>query len=527
MLQRIALSFLFLGLMILTAGQAWSAERIPGEYLVKYKVYKGGDFFATASVRSIPGVRVASHNPFGRLLKVKVDMRDEAGALVRIYRDPNVEYVVPNIRLRSFTEVGSRATLKDQWALTKVRAQEAWTRAGNRGDRKVVVAVIDTGVDSTHESLKPNMVAGYDFKENDSDPYDKTKPGGNPGHGTHCAGVIGASGLVDGGIVGISPEVSIMPLRFLDESGQGDLNSGIKAVDYAIQKGVTVISASWGATIGRQQAMPLVEAVKRADDAGIPFVAAAANDGRDNDKTEVYPANAGWPNTITVAASSPSDSKPSWSNYGKRTVHVAAPGQDIMSTLPGNRYQNLSGTSMATPLVSGLVGFLKAQDPSLTGAELRALLQHTGAKVQIETACNCRVDAFGAVDTLLSKKMFIVPAAASLKTGETVRFAAKFGRGALQFNLSDSSVGTITQDGLFTATKDGKTQVTVRDAGGQVSNSLDIIVAQKSSGGDGGGGFPTPPPGGGGPGDDSCPLGDKQLCDIMCQIQPDLAFCKK
>lgn len=520
MKQRIVGSFLFLSLCaILSVGQAFAGERIPGEYLVKYK---DNAVVATTSIRSIPGVRVASHNQFGRLLKVKVDMRDEASALARVYGDPNVEYIVPNVRLKSFTYSIEPSALREQWAMTKVRATEAWKRAGNKGNRNVVVAVIDTGVDSNHESLKPNMVAGYNFKDNNTDASDKTRPGGNPGHGTHCAGVIGASGLIDGGIVGISPDVSIMPLRFLDESGSGDLNGGIRAIDYAIQNGAHVISASWGATIGRQQAMPLVEAVKRADDAGIPFIAAAANDGRNNDTTEVYPTNAGWPNTISVAASGPNDEKPSWSNYGKRTVHVAAPGLNIMSTLPGNKYGNLSGTSMATPMVSGLVAFLKAQDPSLTGAQARALLQLTGAKSpQINTACNCRVDAFEAVDTLLNQKMFIVPAAATVKTGETIQFATKFGRAPFQFAVTDSSVGSITAGGLFTAAKNGTTTVTVRDSSGQVSTSLEINVADRSD--NGGGGSPLPPPGGGG----DCPLGDQQLCDVICQIQPDLPFCKK
>ena len=228
------------------------------------------------------------------------------------------------------------------------------------------------------------MVQGYNFKDNNNDPMDKTSPGGNPGHGTHCSGIIGGTGLIDGGIEGISPVVSIMPLRFLDESGQGDIDSAIKAIDYAVQQKVAVISASWGATIGADQAKPLVEAIKRADDAGIIFVAAAANDGADNDTVSVFPANSGLPGTITVGATDSNDTKPSWSNYGVKSVHVSAPGDSIMSSLPGNQYGNLSGTSMATPLVSGLVALLKAQDPTLTGVQTRALLQLTGAKISME-----------------------------------------------------------------------------------------------------------------------------------------------
>lgn len=510
MKQRIALFFSMV-IALLVSIQTYAAETIPGEYLVKYR---SNAFVSVASIRSIGNIRILDHNQFGRILKVKVAQVEEARSLAQLMADPNVEYVVPNIKVHMFTAPMDTQALKEQWAIKKVNAEAAWQRAGNKGSKNVLVAVIDTGVDYNHAALKGNTVPGYDFAQNDADPMDKTSSA-NPGHGTHCAGIIGGNGLVDGGIVGLSPDVSIMPIRFLDENGSGDLNNGIKAIDYAIQKGAKIISASWGATINRSQAMPLVEAVKRADDAGVIFVVAAANDGRSNDKTEVYPANAGFPNTISVAASGPNDEKPSWSNYGRKTVHLAAPGLDIMSTLPGNKYGKLSGTSMATPLVSGLVALLKAQDPSLTGAQARALLQTTGAKANIETACNCRVDAFAAVDQLLAKKMFVTPAAASLDVGGTQQFQATFGQPPFEFTSSNTSVGTISNDGLFTAAGAGETTITVKDASGQTSTSLSILVG--SGNGGGGGGTPAP---------QECPLGDPQLCDVICQYQPDLPWCQ-
>jgi thermitase len=519
MKQRNALSLLIAILAVVfstVTGFASTTASVPGEYLVKYK---DNQFTASTSLRSIAGVRVISHNSFGHLFKVKVSPADEVGSLARIMKDPNVAYVVPNILLHAYEAPVSVEALKDQWALKKIHATEAWTRAGNRGSRNVTVAVIDTGADYNHESLKQNMIPGYDFKNNTTDPMDQTAPGGNPGHGTHCSGIIGATGLADGGVIGISPEVSIMPLRFLDENGSGDLDSGIKAIDYAIQKHVQIISASWGASVATAQAQPLIDAVKRADDAGIIFVMAAANDGKDNDTTDVYPVNAGYPNTIAVAASGQGDEKPSWSNYGKKNVHVASPGDAIMSTLPGNKYGNLSGTSMATPLVSGLVAFLKAQDPSLTGSQTRALLQLTGVKANIQTACNCRVDALAAVDTVLTHKMFIAPAAATLQVGETMQFAPKNANGSVSFQVADASVGSIAPSGLFTASKTGTTSITVKDSAGQTSTSLDIRVLDKNT---------APPPGGGGGGGgaDKCPLGDQSICDQICQIEPTLPFCK-
>ncbi|MES2856717.1 MAG: S8 family serine peptidase, partial [Bdellovibrionota bacterium] len=457
--------------------QAAPAQSIPGEYLVKYK---GQSVFSITSFDSMAQVRVLDHNPYGQIVKVKIAAVNEALTLARLYSNPNVEYVVPNVKIRALTAPLDTNALKEQWAIQKVNAPAAWAKVG-KGSRKIVVAIIDTGMDSNHESLRANAVAGYDFKENDTDPMDKTGSA-NPGHGTHCAGIIGATGLVEGGIVGMSPMVSLMPIRFLGEDGSGDLNAAIKAVDFAIQKKVNIISASWGATIGRSQAMPLVEAVKRADDAGVIFIAAAANDGKNNDATEVYPANAGFPNTITVAASGPQDEKPTWSNYGKRTVHLASPGLTIMSTLPGNKYDNLSGTSMATPLVSGMVALLLSADPSLTGAQARALLQTTAAKVSIETACNCRVDASNAVDALTAKKLFIAPAAATMAVGDTMKFSGVNGSGSYEYSNSNAAVGSISADGTFTATALGDTTVSVKDSAGAVASSLTVTVAEPTTG---------------------------------------------
>lgn len=529
--QRIAVTVAALVATIGVSGQAFAGDQIAGEYLVKVK---GQQYYSTASVGATPFVFVADQNPFAHLLKIQVAPGHEAQALGQILKNPNVQYVVPNARVHSFLRRNAldAVQLKDQWAIKKVNAEAAWAKAGNRGSRKTLVAVIDTGADSKHESLAPNMVTGFDFISNTADTTDKT--GENPGHGTHCSGIIGATGLINGGTIGISPEVSIMPIRFLDENGSGDLNNGIKAIDYAIQQHVRVISASWGASIARDQAQPLIEAVKRADDAGIIFVVAASNDGKDNDTTDVFPANSGFPNMISVAASGSNDEKPYWSNYGKASVHLAAPGDAIMSTLPGNKYDNLSGTSMATPLVSGLVAFLLSQDPALTGVQVRALLQTTGAKVQIETACNCRIDALAATDMLLSKKLFIAPAAATVKIGDSVKFGGVHGAGGYSYTVADASIGTMAADGTFKGVKAGDTTVTVKDSAGATAQSLTITVADPNStpsnppDDGGGGGFPVPPGGGGGGGGGGdCPLGDQQLCDVICQQQPTLPFCHK
>lgn len=500
---------------LLTGQTAFGAE-----YLVKYRQNSLAFTTLNAGFNSAMKLQVLDHNNTAQLIKVGINKADTLSALLALSSNPNIEYVVPNFKLYSFStvpvDIGAEA-LQPQWAIQKVNAEKAWQKAGNRGSKNIKIAVIDTGVDYRHGSLASNMTPGYDFAGNDADPMDETGSK-NPGHGTHCAGIIGANGVVDGGTVGMSPEVTMMALRFLDKNGSGDLNNGIKAIDYAIEKKVDIISASWGAAVSRQMAKPLIEAVERAGKAGITFVVAAANDGKNNDSYEVYPANAGFPNTIVVAASGSSDAKPSWSNYGRARVHVSSPGEGILSTLPGDKYGNLSGTSMATPLVAGLVGFLKAQDPTLNSVQLRALLQATGAKVGIQTACDCRVDAEAAVDTILAKKMFVAPNAGTLAVGETMAISGVYGKGPFQFASANADVASIDAQGTLTAKKEGETTVTVRDSAGQSATSYKFYVGKASSGTD-----PGQPgqPGG------ECPFGDQATCDLLCQIQPTLPFCKK
>ncbi len=495
------------------------------EYLVKYRsnlatMGLNGNGMSTMGLGGYK-MQVLDQHPAGQLLKVDISENNKIETLVNLYSNANIEYVVPNAKVYAFTvpvEASSNKSLKSQWAMTKIQAEKAWQRAGNRGSRNVLVAVIDTGADYNHKNLAPNMVPGYDFAKNDSDPMDETSSR-NPGHGTHCAGVIGATGLVDGGIVGISPELSIMPIRFLGNNGSGDLNDGIKAIDYAIEKRVQVISASWGARITREEAKPMIEAVERAEKAGIVFVVAASNEGQNNDGADVYPAKAGTSNTIAVAASSSNDSKPRWSNFGKATVHLAAPGDGIMSTLPNNKYGNLSGTSMATPLVAGLVALIKAQDPDLSPLEIRSLLQASGSKVKIQTACDCRIDAFQAIDMIKSQKMFVSPQAGTFAKGEKVTFNGVYGAAPYTFQTSNAKVASIDDHGELTALADGETTVMVKDSKGQTATSYKIYVAGAK--GFVGGNESTAQENSG-----ECPLGDQKSCDEICQFQPDLLFCK-
>ena len=199
-----------------------------------------------------------------------------------------------------------------------------------------------------------------------------TTPWMKNGHGTHVAGTIGAAGNNGTGVTGVAWGVKIMPLKFMDSSGSGSLSDAIQAIDYARNMGAKIINASWG---GGGFSAALQQAITRFQNAGGIFVAAAGNESSNNARVAAYPAN--YSGVISVGASTRADSLASFSNYGTN-VDVVAPGASILSTLPGNRYGTLSGTSMASPHVAGALALLWGQNPTLSATAItNALLNNT------------------------------------------------------------------------------------------------------------------------------------------------------
>jgi subtilisin family serine protease len=271
--------------------------------------------------------------------------------------------------------------LSQVWGLSKIHATDAWKL--QRGSRDIVVADIDTGIDYTHPDLVNNLwhnpdasaadKIGYDFANKDPNPYD------DQGHGTHTAGTIGATGGNGIGVSGVAQEVSLMSVKFITAAGSGTTSDSVLAIDYAIQHGARVMSNSWGgpADDPDEDNQVLVDAVKRADAADILFVAAAGNDGTNNDTTPMYPAAIDSPNVLAVASTNNSDGRSFFSNYGPKTVHVGAPGSSVLSTLPGGKYGIESGTSMACPHVAGLAALILAQNPKLHATEVKQIIMDT------------------------------------------------------------------------------------------------------------------------------------------------------
>lgn len=280
----------------------------------------------------------------------------------------------------------------------------------------IVVAVIDTGVDITHPDLMPNLwvnvdevpgngidddgngyvddVNGYDFVNRDADPNDIDQ------HGTHVAGSVAARGDDGYGVPGVAYEARIMSLKFLDGWRGGLSSQAAEAITYAVNNGAHVINASWG---GPGQSSAIRNAIAYARSRGVIFVAAAGNEGRNNDVNSNFPANYTLDNIVSVAASDRRDRLGSFSNYGGNSVHVAAPGVDIVSTVPGPNWSYMDGTSMAAPYVAGAAALIRSVAPSMTPAGVRNLLMESSTPVSALSglvASGGRIDAFAALSQI-------------------------------------------------------------------------------------------------------------------------------
>jgi len=368
-------------------------EYRPGEVLVKFR--KSASPAAVSAISTTLGAdRVESFPRLGiERLRVGAGSVEDAVALLR--SDPAVEFAEPNY-LYHASAVPNDPGFPQLWGLLNtgqtggtpgddIHAAQAWTTF--TGSPGVLVGVIDTGADYTHPDLAANMfinageipgngidddgngyiddVHGWDFANHDNDPMDDHY------HGTHVSGTIGAVGNNGVGIVGVNWNVRILPIKFLDAGGSGSTDEAIHAIEYATMMGVSVINASWGGG-GFSESLRL--AIAAAGEAGVVFVAAAGNSGLNTDIYPNYPSSYELDNIVAVAATDANDQLAIFSNYGLLSVDLAAPGVDIYSTMPGNNYGVLSGTSMATPHVVGVAALIRGHFPAATVAMTKALL---------------------------------------------------------------------------------------------------------------------------------------------------------
>ena len=336
--------------------------------------------------------------------------QDARAALNELVANPLVETAELDARI-SIASLPDDPGFSQLWGLNNtgqtggtadadVDAPEAWNIETGTA---VMVGVIDTGIDYTHPDLAANVwtnpleipgngiddddngyvddVHGYDFANRDGDPMD------DHGHGTHVAGTIAAVANNGIGVAGVSWHAKVMALKFLDAGGSGWASDAVDALNYATDMGAKITNNSWG---GGEYSTALRDAIASANSGGAVFVAAAGNYASNNDTTPFYPAGYDGPNVIVVAATDSNDSLASFSNFGRSTVHLGAPGVGIYSTVPAvgagccsspTRYATLNGTSMAAPHVSGAAALLISHYPGLTPTQVRQRLAFSGDPV--------------------------------------------------------------------------------------------------------------------------------------------------
>lgn len=307
--------------------------------------------------------------------------------------------VIERIPQKESSVIFNDPAISAKWDLKTTDAEKAWQVS--QGSRKIIVAIIDTGCDIKHEDLANNIWINEGETGKDAKGKDKATNGvddddngfvddvhgwnfvsknnnlsDSHGHGTHIAGIIGAEGGNDKGVSGIAPKVSMMILKYYDPKTPADnLNNTILSIKYAIKMKANIINYSGG---GLEYSDAEKKAIQEAQNQGILFVGAAGNEHSNSDKNKYFPADYGLANIISVTAIDPNTRILSSSNYGVETVHLAAPGQRIYSTLPNNSYGEMTGTSQATAFVAGAAAVVMAFKGNFTYEDTKKYLLATG-----------------------------------------------------------------------------------------------------------------------------------------------------
>src|SRR5262245_22834548 len=420
MCSRFRLTSLLVVALLLSVSAAASAQsgprKIPYEILVKFR--PGAHAADKAAVRGLVHGRALHDFDFIRIEHMKVEGMSADQAIAKLRHNPNVEYAEPDYEIKADLTPND-ARFSELYAMRNtgqtggtpgadIKATSAWDIY--TGDPNLLVGVIDTGIDYNHPDLVDNAwtnpgeipgngidddhngyvddVHGYDFVNNDGDPFDDN------GHGSHCSGTIAGTGNNSIGVVGVNWHAKIAGIKFLSSAGSGSTDAAIAGIQYSIVIGGRLTSNSWG---GGGFSQALLDAINAAGAAGQLFVAAAGNASQNTDVTPSYPASYNSPYIISVAATDHNDNLASFSNFGATTVDLAAPGVNILSVQPGGGYQLLSGTSMATPHVSGVVALAMGRFPNASNLQIKQLvLNGVDHKPQLAGKCltGGRLNAF-------------------------------------------------------------------------------------------------------------------------------------
>ena len=288
-------------------------------------------------------------------------------AIKKLMANPLVVYAEPDYYMNTYI-IPNDPYYGYLWGMDNIKAPLAWDHI--TGSSEIVIGVVDSGIDYNHPDLNNNMwiapanqgIFGWDFYRNNRDPMDRT------GHGTHVAGTIGAIGNNLIGVTGVCWDIKLAALKIGGNSNRVETAAAIKAIDYSNKNNIPILNNSWG---GRAYSVSLKFAIENYN--GL-FIAAAGNNGSNNDRIPTYPASYTSDNIISVAAINQNNNLTSFSNYGFASVDIAAPGFSILSTILNGGYGYKNGTSMAAPHVAGAAALLKVYRPDLTSLEIKEII---------------------------------------------------------------------------------------------------------------------------------------------------------
>ena len=456
---------------------------------------KAAGLVAKQSFTLVPGLTFAKTTP-GLTINQTLE---------KLRSDTNVAYAEPDYII-SINTSPDDDDYPLQWGLSNsndndIDAPEAWDV--NTGSNTVVVAVIDSGVDYNHPDLRNRIwsnageipdngrdddnngfiddVRGWDFEinSNDNDPMDEHN------HGTHVAGIIGAQTNNVTGIAGVNWNIKIMPVKFMSAKGTGSNSAAIKAIDYAVANGAVISNNSWG---GGGFSQALFDTIQAANQQGHLFVAAAGNGrqgiGFNTDNTGHYPGAYNLPNIISVAATDQKDQLTAFSNFGVKTVDLAAPGLQIHSTIRNGQYLAFNGTSMAAPFVTGVAGLLLAENNMLTVSELKAAILDNVDPIPVlsgQLLTGGRLNAYKAITGITSRAPRLpveisVPITTTLIIGEELLLSATGGDGLYTWSSLTPVQAAVDATGLVTAVSSGTARITATDGSGLVSNEIILNI---------------------------------------------------
>jgi subtilisin family serine protease len=411
---------------------AHAQNYVPGEVIVKLKSQAGTSKSYTFVGKATSEKEMTLKRTWGKMNLYHFALKkgqSVKAAVQELQHDPDVLYAEPNYYLSKSADTGIQQTFSAseiQAAAVQsqgtymatganIGVQSVWAQGGSSSGSKPIVAVIDTGLDTTHyvftdsNAIWTNAaeipgngidddgngyvddVHGWNFVDNSATIYD------DDGHGTHVSGIILS---IDQNIYAKplqESKISIMPLKFLNGYGSGTTSDAIRAIYYAVNNGASVLNNSWG---GSDYSAALQEAIAYTYTKGALFVAAAGNAGSNNDSVPMYPASYDVPNVMAIAATTDYDYLASFSNFGASTVQLGSPGVYILSTIPNGNFGTSSGTSMAAPFVSGTAAQMKVNSPAMLGYQLKQILdsQYTPvSQLNGKVATGGRLDSSSAV----------------------------------------------------------------------------------------------------------------------------------